>query len=132
MSHGYANQIALHRNDAQSEPPGDPLAEVFANRQVAREIYDAVMEQVRAFGTDVDVAPKKAYVSVRRKKQFAIFQPAANRLDVGINLVGEASTARLEPSGSFNAMLSHRVRVASIVEVDGELEAWLRQAYESA
>ena len=39
---------------------------------------------------------------------------------------------RLEKSGSFNAMVSHRVRLASPTEVDAELIAWLKQAYERA
>jgi len=56
-------------------------------------------------------------------------------MDVGIDLndlKGAAATARLETSGSFNAMVSHRVRVASIAEVDAELAGWLRCAYETA
>ncbi len=37
-----------------------------------------------------------------------------------------------EASDSFNAMATHRVRVASAKEVDSELIGWLRQAYEKA
>ncbi|MCF8880315.1 DUF5655 domain-containing protein [Hyphobacterium sp. SN044] len=88
---------------------------------------------VSGFGKDVEIAPKKAYVSVRRKKQFAIFQPStATRLDVGINL-GEASPeGRLEASGSFNAMVSHRVRVEGADGIDADLEAWLKAGYDRA
>jgi hypothetical protein len=134
VSHGYANQIALHRNDTAQESGSDedPLDAIFANKELARAIYDDLIAKISAFGSDVDLAPKKAYVSVRRKKQFAILQPAANRLDVGINLPREATTARLEASGSFNAMLSHRVRVSSASEVDGELLGWLKKSYEGA
>jgi hypothetical protein len=79
------------------------------------------------------VSPKKAYVSIRRSKQFAIIQPStATRLDVGINLKGTKPTGRLEASGSFNAMVTHRVRVATIDDVDKELLGWLKQAYEAA
>jgi hypothetical protein len=53
-------------------------------------------------------------------------------VDVGINLKDVAATERLEKSGSFNAMVSHRVRLASPTEVDAELIAWLKQAYERA
>ena len=41
-------------------------------------------------------------------------------------------TNRLEPSGSFNGMVSHRVRLHGPVEVDAELIEWLRNAYERA
>ena len=85
-----------------------------------------------SFGSDVDLAPKKGYVSVRRKKQFAILQPASARLDVGIQLKGVVPNDRLEASGSFNAMLSHRVRVTTLNQVDEQLIGWLKQAYEAA
>ena len=65
------------------------------------------------------LAPKKAYVSLRRRKQFGCLQPStATRFDVGINLKGVAPAGRLEASGSFNAMVSHRVRVSDVKEVD--------------
>ena len=81
----------------------------------------------------IPCSPKKAYVSLRRNKQFAIFQPStATRLDVGINLKGKPAKGRLEASGSFNSMVSHRVRVESAADVNAELVGWLREAYESA
>ena len=70
---------------------------------------------------------------MRHRKRFAILQPStATRLDVGINLKGTEPTDRLEPSGSFNAMVSHRVRVGSTKDVDKELMAWLKKAYDAA
>jgi hypothetical protein len=88
---------------------------------------------VHKFGKDVEISPKKAYVSLRRNKQFALVQPTtATRVDVGINLKGTAPTQRLESSGSFNAMVSHRVRVANTAEVDSELLGWLKKAYEAS
>ncbi len=78
-------------------------------------------------------SPKKGYVSYRRSKQFVLVQPStATRIDVGIQLKGVAPTARLEASGSFNAMVSHRVRIESLADIDAELRGWLKQAYEGA
>ncbi len=75
-------------------------------------------KEVAKFGADVEFSPKKAYVSLRRKKQFGLVQPStADRLDVGINLRGAAAGGRLETSGSFNAMVSHRVRVTKAAEI---------------
>jgi hypothetical protein len=56
----------------------------------------------------------------------------ATRLDVGINLKGAEPTARLETSGSFNAMVSHRVRLSKPAEIDKELLGWLKRAYEAS
>lgn len=82
---------------------------------------------------DVEVAPKKANVSLRRNKQFALVQPStATRFDVGLNLKGVSPSGRLEASGSFSAMVSHRVRVESVKCVDKELIGWLKQAYDQA
>lgn len=88
---------------------------------------------MRGFGSDVEFAPKKAYVSLRRSKQFALVQPSTKtRVDVGLKLRDAAPEGRLEASGSFNAMVSHRVRVESPAEVDAELIGWLRKAYDEA
>jgi len=137
VTHGYANQIALHATRTADEPtPGsDGLVEAqYAGPKAAlRPIYDALAALVRRFGSDIELSPKKGYVSLRRAKQFGLIQPSsATRIDVGINLKGDKPTPRLEASGSFNAMVSHRVRVSSVTEVDAELATWLRRAYDAA
>jgi hypothetical protein len=137
LGHGYANLVThkLLASDAVSvAETTDLVAAMFAGPKAAlRPAYDALIARIQKFGADVDVSPKKAYVSLRRNKQFAIIQPStATRLDVGINLKGVAPTGRLEASGSFNAMVTHRVRVAQASEIDKELEAWLKQAYDAA
>jgi predicted transport protein len=95
-----------------------------------KPLYDELIKQIKKFGKDVEISPKKTYVSLRRKKQFAIIQPSTKtRLDVGINLKNVDTTERLEKSGSFNQMVSHRVRINSGDRVDSELIKWLNQAY---
>jgi hypothetical protein len=137
LGHGYANQVAM-RSLAASDAPAagsDDLVEAqYAGAKAAiRPIYDALVKAVKAFGPDVEVSPKKAYVSLRRSKQFGLIQPTtASRVDVGIVLKEVPPAGRLEASGSFNAMVTHRVRVANVKEVDSALIGWLRQAYEKA
>ena len=135
MTHGYANLVA-HRtlkSAAIDAAPDDLIAsQYFGKKSELKPIYDALIAAVTKFG-DVEVSPKKAYVSLRRAKQFAIFQPAtATRLDVGIKLKDVEPVRRLEASGSFNAMVSHRVRVETLKDVDKKLVGWLRQAYDAA
>ena len=131
ISHGYANQIAL-RSKESSAASEDPIVEMFAKRPEAKAVFEKLFPLIQELGDDVNTAPKKGYLSVRRKKQFAILQPAAGRLDVGLQLKGAQTTTRLEASGSFNTMLSHRVRVSSSSEVDSELIHWLKEAYDAA
>jgi predicted transport protein len=137
LTHGFANMIALQAlsSDSHTESDTDSLVDrqYFGAKAGLRPIYDAILTAVHKFGDDVEVSPKKAYVSLRRSKQFAIVQPSTNtRLDLGINLNDTAPQGRLEASGSFNAMLSHRVRISDLTEVDEELLSWLKRAYDGA
>jgi Domain of unknown function (DUF5655)/Domain of unknown function (DUF4287) len=137
ITHGFANMIALQalKSDSHTTSNTDALVDgQYAGAKAAlRPIYDAILAAVRKFGNDVEISPKKSYVSLRRNKQFAIVQPStATRIDVGVNLKGSSPTERLEPSGSFNAMVSHRVRVSKLAEVDKELVAWLKKASEAS
>ena len=136
MTHGYANMVAhkaLKSDAGSASNEGDLVEQQYAGSKAdLRPIYEKLITTVTKFG-DVEVAPKKAYVSLRRAKQFAIFQPStATRLDVGIKLKGVEPAGRLEASGSFNSMVTHRVRVESVKNVDKELVAWLRQAHDAA
>ena len=137
LTHGFANLIAHKtlKSDAGSANSESDLIEAqYAGPKAAlKPIYDAIIEQMGQFGSDVEIAPKKAYVSLRRKKQFALVQPSTKtRVDVGINLKTEPPTERLEASGSFNAMVSHRVRLSSAEQVDAELISWLKAAYDQS
>ena len=85
------------------------------------------------FGSDVEIAPKKTYVSLRRTKQFAIVQAATKtRVDLGLNLKTVDPTERLEGGNVFSGMCTHRVRLAFAKDVDGEVISWLKQAYDQA
>lgn len=136
LTHGYANTVAHAANAsaAASIDDDDLMEAMFAGPKAGmRPIYDTIVAAVRGFGGDIELSPKKGYVSLRRKKQFAIAQPSTkDRFDLGLNLKGEPATVRLEASGSWNVMVSHRVRIADASEVDTELHGWLRAAYDRA
>lgn len=135
LGHGYANLIAgTTLKAAGADDAADPVAAQYAGAKSAlRPLYEALVVAVQRFGSDVELAPKKTYVSVRRRKQFAILQAStAQRLDVGLNLKGVAPTPRLEASGSFSAMVTHRVRLGVGAKVDKELVGWLKHAYDEA
>jgi len=138
VTHGYANLIA-HKSlgsDAGSKAAEgeDLVGQQYAGAKAAlRSIHDALVATISTFGADVELAPKKGYVSLRRSKQFGLIQPStASRVDVGIQLKGTPPGGRLEASGSFNAMVSHRVKLSSVADVDAELVGWLKKAYDQA
>ena len=137
FTYGYANLVATKVREAGADGPKteDSLvdAQYAGPKAELRPIYDAIIKSVEKFGGDMEVSPKKTYVSLRRSKQFAIIQASTKtRVDVGINLKGIKPTERLEASGSFNAMVSHRVRLSGTEEVNDELIGWLEDAYKAA
>jgi hypothetical protein len=134
LGHGHANTVvhALNASAAASQD-GDELVEaMFAGPKAAMQpVHDAIVTALRGFGGDIELAPKKGYVSFRRSKQFALGQPSTkDRYDLGLALKGEPPVGRLEAAGSWNGMVSHRVRLSSSAEVDAEVVGWLRTAYE--
>lgn len=136
LSHGYANFIALRALEAAAGPAAstDPVDALYTGDKAAlRPVHDKLAQATNKLGADVVFAPKKGYVSVRRQKQFAALQPStATRFDLGLILKGTPPSGRLEAAGSFNAMFTHRVRLAAAKDVDKEVLGWLKQAYEAA
>lgn len=133
LGHGYANLVAAEVLGGLAIPSADDAvsAQYAGAKAGLLPIYEAVITVVSGFGTDVELAPKKGYVSLRRSKQFGLIQPStATRVDLGLNLKDVKPAGRLEASGSFNAMVSHRVKLGSVAEVNRELIGWLRRAYD--
>jgi hypothetical protein len=118
--------------EAAGSSAEDVLAAIYTDKKAAlRPIHDALMAAIGKFG-ELEVAPKKGYVSLRRKKQFAMIGPgSATRVDVGLNMKGVPATDRLlaEKPGS---MCQYKVKLGSAAEVDAELMGWLRQAFDAA
>jgi hypothetical protein len=132
MGHGDANTL-VHATKAPAAPAsGDVLDEIYTGPKAhLRPIHDALMTAISKFGP-FETAPKKAYVSLRGKKQFAMIGPATNtQVEVGLNMKGVKGTSRLieqKPGG----MCQYKVRLGGPGEVDAELIAWIRTAYDGA
>jgi hypothetical protein len=140
LGHGDANTLVhvFRQSDGKpgaqttDVPLDDVLDEIYAGPKAAlRPIHEKVMAAITDFGP-FEIAPKKGYVSLRRKKQFAMIGPATKtRVEVGLNMKGVEATTRLMamPAGG---MCQYKVNVTAAEEVDQELLAWIRQAYDSA
>jgi len=130
VTHGFANTIVTLSKE-ENEDPQDLVTSQYQGKEDLKKIYDALIEVVKDFGDDVIVTPKKGTVSIIRKKQFALIKPATKtRIDLGLKLVGKETTQRLENSGPFGTMCTHRVQISSIEQVNSELREWLIEAYE--
>lgn len=138
LGHGDANTLVHYvlKSDGTSaaagKDTGEVLDEIYAGPKAAlRPIHEQLMAAIERFG-ECEIAPKKGYVSLRRKKQFAMIGPATNtRVDVGLNMKDVAATSRLTalPPGQ---MCQYKVKVTDPEEVDAELIGWLRRAFDSA
>ena len=110
----------------------DVLDEIYSGPKAAlRPIHEAVMAELMLLG-QFEIVPKKGYVSLRRKRQFAMLGPASKgRLEIGLNMKAVEATGRLEalPPGG---MCQYKVYLTNPAEVDEELLGWIRQAFESA
>ena len=133
MGHGNANLIAIKAREVAAGGALDEAALIdshYSGRNAGlRPAYEAVIAAVSSFGDDVELAPKKTYVSLRRRKQFGQVGPAAGQLEVCVNLPGQPGTERLKPT---TGMATHKVRIVGTDELDAQLIGWLREAYERA
>ena len=135
LGHGDANAIAHLAKAAKKSPDHsvvDPLDTLYVGPKVTlRPIHDSLLGHLDRFGT-FEASPKQKYVSYRRKKQFAMIGPATNtRVDVGLNIKELPSSPRLEklPAGQ---MCNFRVKVTEAAQVNSELIAWIKAAYDAA
>lgn len=135
LGYGDANTVAALALQAKTPTPpagADPLDAIYAGPKAAlRPVHEALIARIEAFGP-FERAPKKAYVSLRRKKQFAMIGPATkDQIEVGLNVKGLAPHDRLkqQPAGK---MCNYTLRLSQAVEVDATLVAWLRAAFDAA
>lgn len=136
LGHGHATAVAaaLLRPGHLSTPKDDRVEFVFSGkRAVWKDTYEALLKAARAFGDDVDTAPTDTFISLTRGgKKFALVQPGAGRLDLGLKRRGVEPTERFGAAGTWNSMVTHRVRLTDPAQVDAEVLDWLSAAYQSA
>ena len=132
VTHGFANTIVtLSKGDNNSS--SDLVQNQYKGKEELIPIYESILTVVKDFGKDVIITPKKTSVSIIRKKQFALIKPATKtRIDLGLKLKDKPLTDRLENSGPFGTMCTHRVKLSDINQIDQELKDWLKEAYQKA
>ena len=135
LGYGDANALA---HAAKADPAAgvalaaDPLDAIYSGAKAPlRAVHVLLMKKIEGWGA-FEAAPKKSYVSLRRKKQFATLGPATQtQIELGLNAKGLPADARLKvlaPGG----MCQYTVRLSTPAEVDAKLIAWLRVAFDAA
>ncbi|WP_339665560.1 DUF4287 domain-containing protein [Maribacter arcticus] len=132
VTHGFANTIVTLSKEENSTP-NDLVEQQYKGKENLALIYNALLKVIKRFGDDVTITPKKTTVSLIRKTQFALIKPATKtRIDLGLKIKDKPTNGRLESSGPFGTMCTHRVQLTDAKQVDDELIAWLTEAYQKA
>ncbi len=138
LGYGDANTLAhaaaggKGASPAPGDAAADPLADIYTGKKAhLRSIHDAVMAAIQPWG-EFEVAPKKGYVSLRRKKQFATLgTKTVERAELGINLKDDVGSERIvaqKPGG----MCQYAVALSTPDDVDAEGLSVLRRASDAA
>lgn len=138
LGHGDANTL-VHvllgsHGAAQAEgKSGDQLLdEIYAGpKETLRPIHEKLMAAINKFG-EFEVSPKKGYVSLRRKKQFAMLGPATNtRFELGLNIKDLPADDRLTAVPQ-PGMCQYKVKLTDAAQVDKDVIGWVKQAFDLA
>jgi hypothetical protein len=132
LGYGDANTVVSLAKQPEAPAADDPLDALYAGAKAGlRPLHEAVMARIQTLGP-FEIAPKKTYLSLRRKKQFAMLGPATkDQLELGLNVKGLPAHPRLKqlPPGG---MCACAVRLGAAAELDATLDGWLRAAYDAA
>jgi predicted transport protein len=136
FTHGFANLVAHKtlKSDSGSAPDvNDLIDKQYKGKEHFLPIYEKLKAIISEFGNDIEFAPKNAYVSVKRRKQFAMLIPATKtRYEIGINLKGQEPEGILEIDTKTNGMCSHKIHLKEINDIDSEVVKWVKKSYENA
>lgn len=132
VTHGFANTIVA-LSKAEDAAPEDLVSAQYKGKEALFPIYKELISYVKSLGNDVAITPKKGSVSIIRKRQFVLIKPATKtRIDLGFKLKDKAVTERLENSGPFGTMCTHRVQLFDVKDIDDELKTWIKEAYQKS
>lgn len=135
LGQGYAGLIIYHAKIAaagHADSAEELLEKQYIGKEHLKPIYDKLLSEVLKFGNDVEISPKNSYVSLRRNLQFAMLTPASKiRFDIALKLKNQ------EPEGILEAlpasgMCTHRIKLGSLDDINDEVMAWLKAAYDKA
>jgi Domain of unknown function (DUF5655)/Domain of unknown function (DUF4287) len=102
----------------------------FTGKKAAlRPVFDAVRAAALALGDEVTVEGRGTIVPFVRRRQFAVTATTTSRLDLGLRFTDPPASTRLAPA-TAPGQATHRVQLFSVADVDDEVRALLRAAYE--
>lgn len=100
-----------------------------------RPLHDALIALGQSIGDDVKICPCQTIVPFYRDHVFAQIKPTTRtRIDFGFALKGtkKKPPKRLLDTGGLakGDRITHRVEITSLADIDSEVKAWLKNAYD--
>ena len=129
VTHGFANTIVTLSKQDESDSE-DLVAAQYKGKEALIPIYDELMSYLKSLGDDITITPKKGSVSIIRKRQFTLIKPATkSRIDLGLKIKDQDPSGKLESSGPFGTMCTHRIQLSKVSDIDLEVKDWIQMAY---
>lgn len=131
----FADLIVHKANgtDAGSSSNDELIEKQYKGKKGLKPIYDRLLSSIMTLGNDIEVAPKNAYVSLRRKKQFACLKPATKtRFEIELIIKGQEAEGILEPIIGAGAMCTHKIKIEDDSQLTPEVFKWIELAYNKA
>ncbi|MCU1444635.1 DUF5655 domain-containing protein [Cryobacterium sp.] len=135
---GYPRALLVHETfgypDSTVRAADELIDAQYADRPTLRPILDAVLLYAGDL-EDVSIQTRTTHVALTGPiRTFAVVQPSTtHRVDLGlrIEMPPDAPNTRLRPASHLGADFPARIALTSTGEVDSEVAAWLKYAYDS-
>jgi hypothetical protein len=107
------------------------FAKLIEGKEKLLPVYNSLQEQVAQMFDDVVFVPTRAYVSIEGQKIFGCARFTAKTIRYGLDLGELPFEGRVQPAKGLGAMpnLTHMVELASADDIDDEVLALTRQAF---
>jgi predicted transport protein len=132
----FFSDLIVHKangTDAGSINHDELIEQQYKGKENLKPIYNKLLAEISVLGTDIEIAPKKGYVSLRRKKQFACLKPATkSRFEIELIIKGQEATGILEPIMGAGAMCTHKIKIENENQINDEIFNWIKTAYDKA
>jgi hypothetical protein len=94
-----------------------------------RAVYEALVSALRMFGT-IKEAPKQTSIHLEKNSGFAGVHPRKSYLNLEFRTDYKIDDPRIVRQQQLSARrIEHTVRLATAADIDGQLLAWLKDAY---
>ncbi len=134
FGHSNAAHLAsVHKNGGKAIYADEAvlIKNLFAKKEEFKSVYNALAEAIKQEIKEAKFTPRKGYMSIHHKREFAVVAVKSKELRLGLDLADEPFTDYLVPAKTLGAMprYTHMVQITNS-DVKGEWKKYLKQSYD--